>query len=44
MGTKEFLRALVDWIELTPQNAAALTTTFRAYTVLIGDSLRLISM
>ena len=42
--TKEFLRALADWIELTPQNASALTTTFRAHTVLIGDSLRLISM
>ena len=44
MGAKEFLRALADWIELTRQNASALTTTFRAHTVLIDDSLRLISM
>ena len=42
--TKELLRALADWIELTPQNASALTTTFRAHTVLIGNSLRVISM
>ena len=45
MGTKNcVLRALADWIELTPQTASALTTTFRAHTVLIDDLLRLISM
>ena len=38
MGQKtEFLRALADWIELTPQTASALTTTFRAHTVFIDD-------
>ena len=40
----EFLRALADWIELTPQTVSALTTTLRAYAVLIDDLLRLISM
>ena len=45
MGKKtESLRALADWIELTPPTASALTTTLRAYTVLIDDLLRLISM
>ena len=45
MGQKtEFLRALADWIELTPQTASALTTTVRARTVLIDNLLRLISM
>ena len=35
MGQKtEFLRALADWIELTPQTASALTTTLCAYAVL----------
>ena len=42
MGQKtEFLRALADWIELTPQTASPFTTTFRAHTVLIDDLLRL---
>ena len=40
----EFLRALADWIELTPQTASALHTTLRAHTVFIDDLLRLISM
>ena len=40
----EFLRALADWIELTPQTASSLNTTFRAHTVLIDSLLRLISM
>ena len=40
----EFLRALADWIELTPQTASALYTTLRAHTVFIDDLLRLISM
>ena len=45
MGTKtEFLRALADWTELTPQTASALTTTIRAHAELMGDLLRLISM
>ena len=45
MGQKtEFLRALADWIELTPQTTSALTTIFHAHTVLIEDLLRLISM
>ena len=45
MGQKtEFLRALADWIELTPQTASALTTTLRAYAMLIDDLLRLIIM
>ena len=44
-GTEtEFLRALVDWVELTPQTTSALTTTLRAHAVLIDDLLRLISM
>ena len=45
MGTKNcVLRALADWIELTPQTASALTTTLCAYAVLIDDLPRLISM
>ena len=40
----DFLRAVVDWIELTPQTASALTTTLRAHAVFIDDLLRLISM
>ena len=45
MGQKtEFLTALADWIELTPQTASALATTLRAHAVLIDDLLRLISM
>ena len=40
----EFLRALADWIEQTPQTASAWTTTFRAHTVLLNDLLRLISV
>ena len=37
-GTKNcVLGALADWIELTPQTASALTTTFRAHTVFIDD-------
>ena len=45
MGQKtEFLRALADWIELTPQTASALTTALRAHAVLKDDLLRLISM
>ena len=40
----EFLRALADPTELTPQTAPALTTTLRAHDVLIDDLLRLISM
>ena len=38
MGQKtEFLRALADWIELTPQTASALTATVHAHAVLIDD-------
>ena len=45
MGQKtKFLRALADWIELTPQTVSALTTTLRAHAVLIDDLPRLISM
>ena len=45
MGQKtEFLRALADWIELTPQTAFALTTTLRAHAVLIDGLRRVISM
>ena len=45
MGQKtEFLRALADWIELTPQTVSALTTTLPAHAVLTDDLLRLISM
>ena len=45
MGQKtEFLRALADWIELTPQTASALATTLRAHAVLIDHVLSLISM
>ena len=45
MGTKNcVLRALADWIELTPQTASALTTTLRAHAVITDDLLRLISM
>ena len=45
MGQKtEFLRALADWIELTPQTTSALTTTLRAHAVITDDLLRLISM
>ena len=45
MGQKtEFLRALADWIELTPQTVLAITTTLCAHVVLIDDLLRLISM
>ena len=45
MGQKtEFLGALGNWIELTPQTSSVLTTTLRAYVVLIDDFLRLISM
>ena len=45
MGQKtEFLRALADWIELTPQIASALTTTLRVHAVITDDLLRLISM
>ena len=40
----EFLRALADPIELTPQIASALTITLRTHDVLIDDLLRLISM
>ena len=40
----EFLRALADLIELTPQTASTLTTTLRVHVVLIGDLLTLISM
>ena len=44
MGQKtEFLRALADWIELTPQTVSAMTTTLCAHAVLIEDLLRLIS-
>ena len=44
MGQKtEFLRALADWIELTPQTASAFTT-LRAQAVFIDDLMRLISM
>ena len=42
-GTKNWV-FLADWIELTPQTASALTTTFRAHAVLIDNLLRLISM
>ena len=45
MGQKtEFLRALADWSELTPQTASALATTPRAHAVLIDDLRRLISI
>ena len=45
MGQKtEFLRALADWIEPTPQIASALTTTLRAHAVITDDLLRLISI
>ena len=45
MGQKtEFLRALADWVELTPQRASALTTTLRTHVVLIDNLLRLISI
>ena len=45
METKtEFLRALADWIEQTPQVAPTLTIIFRAHAVLIDEFLRLISM
>ena len=45
MGQKtEFLRALADWIELTPETASALTTTLRAQPVIIDRLLRLTSM
>ena len=40
----EFLRALADWIELTPQTVSAIPTTLCAHAVLIDDLLRLISM
>ena len=40
----EFLRALADWIELTPQTASALTTTLRAHAVVTDDLPRLISI
>ena len=45
MGQKtEFLRALADWIELTPQTASAVTTARRVHAVITDDLLRLISM
>ena len=45
MGQKtEFLGALEDWIEQTPQTASVLTTTLRAYAVVIDDLLRLINL
>ena len=45
MGQKtDFLRALANWIELTPQTLSSLTTTLRVHAVLIFDLLRLISM
>ena len=45
MGQKtEFLRALADWIEVTPQIASAPTITLCAHAVLIDDLLRLTSM
>ena len=38
MGQKtEFLGALADSIELTPQTASALTTALRAYTVVTDE-------
>ena len=40
----EFLRALADWIELTPKTVSALTTTLRAHAVLVDDLLMLIGM
>ena len=40
----DFLRALADWIELTPQTLSSLTTTLRVHAVLILDLLWLISM
>ena len=45
MGQKtEFVGALADLTELTPQTAYALTTSPRAYAVVIDDLLRLISL
>ena len=44
-GTKTgFLKALTEWIELTPRTASALTTTLFVHAGLIHDLLRLISM
>ena len=40
----EFLRALADWVELTPQTAFVLTITLPTHTVFIDDLLRLISI
>ena len=45
MGQKtEFLRALADKIELSPQTVSAFTTTLRTHAVLIDKLLRIISM
>ena len=40
----EFLRALANWVELTPQTAFVLTITLPTHTVFIDDLLRLISI
>ena len=43
MGQKtEFLGALADSIELTPQTASALTTALRAYTVVIDKIISIV--